>query len=255
MKTLAQAKTSGIVLRTTKYGESGIIATLLTRDFGRVSAIAQGVRSKNSKLRAGLQLFSYSEIVMYKAKHKNGLYHLDEMEILESFPALRSDLLKMAYATYFAEVVKDSANDDSPDEDVLSLMLNTLFAIDRGLCGFEKIKTVFEWRLAMILGYAPNLCGCAKCGNDQICSLSLAEGTSLCELCAKDVHGIASLSSTMQAIIGYIVSAENKKIFSFDANQSIIEYLSRVSERYLSLQLDREFKTLEYLKKVRQLDN
>ena len=250
---MALIKTSGIVLRTTKYGETGIIATLLTRDFGRVSAIAQGVRTKKSRLLSGLQLFSYSEIVRYKAKQKNGLYHLDEMEVLESFSATRCDLDKMAYATYFAEVVKDATSDEAPEDEVLSLVLNTLFAIDRGLCDYEKIKMVFEWRLAALLGYAPNLVGCAKCGNDKICGLSLTEGTAFCENCGKDKSDVAGLTSVMCSIIEYISAAEGKKIFSFDANESTINYLSQVSERYLSIQLDREFKTLDYLKKVRSL--
>ncbi len=250
---MSQVKTSGIVLRTTKYGETGLIATLLTRDFGRVSAIAQGVRTKKSRLLAGLQLFSYSEIVMYKAKQKNGLYHLDEMEVLEGFSGLRSDLDKMAYAVYFAEVVKDAANDEAPDDEILSLVLNTLFAVDRGLCGLEKIKTVFEWRLAAVLGYSPNLGGCLRCGKDEICGLSLAEGAAFCEDCGGDKPGVAKLTPGMCSIVEYITSAEGKRIFSFDANEKTINYLSQVSERYISVQLDREFKTLDYLKQVRSL--
>ncbi len=250
---MSQVKTSGIVLKTTKYGETGIIATLLTRDFGRVSAIAQGVRTKKSRLLSGLQLFAYSEIVMYKAKQKNGLYHLDEMDVLEGFSSLRCDLSKMAYATYFADCAKEAANEDSPDDEILSLVLNTLFATDRSLCDFEKIKTVFEWRLAAILGYAPNLCGCLKCGSDKIFGLSLREGTAFCENCGKDKQDIAKLTQGMCNIIEYITASDSKRIFSFDANENVINYLSRVSEGYLSTQLDHEFKTLDYLKKVRAL--
>ncbi len=246
-------KTSGIVLRTTKYGETGLIATLLTKDFGRVSAIAQGVRTKKSGLRAGLQLFSYSEIVMYKAKQKNGLYHLDEMEVLEGFSGIRSDLDKMAYATYFAEAAKEAANEDSPDDEILSLTLNTLFAVDRGLCDFEKIKTVFEWRLAAILGYAPSLDGCAACGAAEVMGLSVGGGTVFCEKCGADRSDIARLTPAMCSIVEYITAVDGKKIFSFETNENTIKYLSQVSERYLMVQLDKEFKTLGYLKKVRSL--
>ncbi len=250
---MSQVKTSGVVLRTTKYGDSGIIATLLTRDFGRVSAIAQGVRTKKSRLLSGLQQFAYSEIVMYKAKQKNGLYHLDEMEVLESFASVRSDLTKMAYATYIAEAVMVASNDDAPDDEALSLTLNTLFALDRDICDYEKIKTVFEWRLAAVLGYAPGLAECGKCGSKEVCGLSPADGTAFCEGCGEGRQGFLRLSPTMCEIINYITSVEAKRIFSFDASQSTINYLSQVGERYLSVQLDKEFKTLDYLKQVRSL--
>ncbi|MBR5155763.1 MAG: DNA repair protein RecO [Clostridia bacterium] len=251
---MALIKTSGIVLRTTKYGETSLIVTLLTRDFGKVSAIANGVRTKKSRLLAGLQLFAYSEIVMYKAKQKNGLYHLDEMNVLESFSGVRGALDKMAYATYFAEVANGALSEDSPDDEVLSLVLNTLYMVDRGLSDYEKIKTVFEWRLSAVLGYAPSVKICSGCQSKDVFGLALYDGTVFCEACAKDKQGsVARLSEGMCRIIEYITLAEGKKIFSFDANENTIKYLSQVSEAYISAQLDREFKTLDYLKKVRAL--
>lgn len=247
-------KTSGIVLKTTRYGETSLIVTLLTRDFGKVSAIANNARTNRSRMLAGLQLFAYSEIVMYKAKSKNGLYHLDEMNVLHGFDGIRTDLDKTAYASYFSEAALGAVAEDSPDEELLTLLLNSLFAIEKELCSFEKVKTVFEWRMAAELGYAPELERCGGCGaGDKIFGLSLSEGTVFCDTCQSSHQGVAKLSSGMLKIIGYIIGAEGKKIFSFDTNEKTISYLSRVSEAYLSAQLDREFKTLSYLKKVTAL--
>lgn len=247
-------KTSGIVLRTTKYGEKSLIVTLLTQDFGRVSAIANDVRTKKSRMIAGLQLFAYSEIVMYKAKSKNGLYHLDEMTLIEGFSPLRTDLDKMAYASYFAECANGATNEEGAEEDVLRLLLNTLFALSNDLCAYEKIKTVFEWRLAAISGYAPLLDSCGSCGaKEDLFGLSLTEGTMLCKSCGEGKAGTAELSGGMRKMVSYITSAEDKKIFSFDANEKSINYLSHVSESYIAQQLERDFKTLDYLKKVKTL--
>ncbi len=247
-------KTSGIVLKTTRYGETSLIVTLLTRDFGKVSAIANNARSNRSRMLAGLQLFAYSELVMYKAKSKNGLYHLDEMNVLESFDGIRLSLDKTAYASYFAEVAIGSVGEDAPDEEFLALLLNSLFALDNELSEPEKIKTVFEWRTAAALGYSPQLEKCGSCGCDNsVFGISLADGFVVCEDCAKGKDGVAKLSAGMLKVIDYISKADSKKIFSFDANKKTVEYLSRVSEAYIATQLDREFKTLGYLKKVRTL--
>lgn len=247
-------KTSGIVLKTTKYGDTSLIVTVLTRDFGKISAIAQGGRTNRSKMLAGLQLFSFSEIVMYKAKSKAGLYHLDEMTVSEGFSSIRADLDKMAYAAYFAEVCIGAATEDSDESEMLGLLLNTLYALDKELCDYEKIKTVFEWRLAAIEGYAPQLETCGGCGEDkELYGLSYKDGTVLCRKCADGAGGIAQLSTGMIKIIEYISGCEAKKLFAFEANQKTVNYLSRVSEGYISIQLDREFKTLDYLKNVRAL--
>lgn len=247
-------KTSGIVLKTTKYGDTSLIVTVLTRDFGKISAIAQGGRTNRSKMLAGLQLFSFSEIVMYKAKSKAGLYHLDEMTVSEGFSSIRADLDKMAYASYFADVCIGTATEDSDESEMLGLLLNTLYALDKDICDYEKIKTVFEWRLAAIEGYAPQLDACGCCGeNEEIYGLSCKEGSVFCKKCAMGLNGIAQLSSGMVKIIEYITGCEAKKIFAFETNQKTVNYLSRISEGYISIQLDREFKTLDYLKKVRAL--
>lgn len=247
-------KTSGIVLKTTRYGDTSLIVTVLTRDFGKISAIAQGGRTNRSRMLAGLQLFAFSEIVMYKAKSKAGLYHLDEMTVVEGFSSIRADLDKMAYAAYFAEVCIGAATEDSDEGEMLGLLLNTLYALDKSLCSFEKIKTVFEWRLAAIEGYTPQLEACGGCGDDgEVYGLSYKDGTVLCKKCAEGLSGIARLSEGMVRIIDYITGCDAKKIFAFEVNQKTVDYLSRVSEGYISVQLDREFKTLEYLKNVRAL--
>ena len=243
-------KTSGIVLKTTKYGESSLIVTILTRDFGRISAIANNVRTKKSALIGGLQLFAYSEIVTYKAKSKNGLYHLNEMNVLESFSGLRYDLDKMAYASYFAEVALSATGEESPDEEILRLLLNVLYALDRGLESPEKIKAVFLWRLAMESGFMPLLDGCAKCHSTDICAIDVAEGTALCENCKGENPG---LSPGLAKVINYISSADSKKLFSFSAGEESLAYISSLGDAYISAQLDREFKTLEYLRNIKKL--
>ena len=46
------ATTEGIVLHTIKYGESSVIATIYTRDFGRQSYLVNAAHGKHSKNKA-----------------------------------------------------------------------------------------------------------------------------------------------------------------------------------------------------------
>ncbi len=202
-------------------------------------------------MRMGLQLFAYSEIVVYEARSKTGLYKLNEATVLEAFPNIRFSLEKLAYASYFAEIANNAVGEDSPDEETLRLLLNSLFALERDLCSMEKIKTVYEWRIAAISGYEPQLADCCACGeSDNEMFLSLSEGRIFCSKCAADKSGCAKLTPVMRQILKYICEAESKKIFSFDTNEKTIEYLGVLGEQYIQLQLDKDFSTLEYLKKV-----
>lgn len=255
---LGLIKTAGIVTKEIKYGGSSKIITIITRDLGKISAIANNARSGKSHMLAGLQLFAFSEFVVFKSKGKNGLYKLDEVTVCESFANIRMSLEKLAYASYFAEVINFVSNEESPDEELLRLMLNMLFVLDCDLQPFEKIKTVFEWRLAADLGYAPLID--EKCANHTEAAhgtpemLSLSDGQVYCTSCAAQHGNTVRLSPSMLKTIDYICNSDSKKIFSFEAAEKNIEYLSRVSELYLEIQLEHKFGTLEYLKKVTALD-
>lgn len=244
-------KTAGIVTKTTKFSETSLIVTIITRDFGKISAIANNVRSSKSHMRMGLQLFAYSEIVVYEGRGKTGLYRLNEMSLLEGFRNIRTSLEKLAYASYFAEIANSAVTEDAPDEEALRLLLNSLFALDRDLCTAEKIKTVYEWRMAAVAGYEPQLETCSKCSEtEDNMFLSLTEGKIFCGKCGEAVSGCAKLSHSMRQLLTYICEAESKKIFSFEAGEKTVEYLGALGERYIQLQLDRSFSTLDYLKKV-----
>ena len=245
-------KTAGIVTKVTKYGDTSLIITAITKDFGKISAIAASVRTKNSRMRMGTQLFAYSEMVLYRGKSKNGLYSINEITAAETFSGICLSLDKLSYAAYFAEAASYAAAEEAPDEELLRLLLNVLYALDRELQPPEKIKTVFEWRLAQNAGYAPMLDRCGLCGReDSLAALSLDNAYAVCEECAAGTADSVRLSGGMMKIIDYICRADSKKIFSFDAAQSTVEYLSRVSEIYLSRRFEHEFASLEFLKKVK----
>lgn len=249
-------KTTGIVTKTTKYSENSLIVTIITKDLGRISAIAQNARTSKSRLAAGLQLFAYSEIVVYEGRTKTGLFKINEMNVIESFGNIRISLESLAYASYFAEVTNVVTVEGETDENALSLLLNCLFALDKSLCPPEKIKAVFQWRSAAISGYEPRIDACSKCGReDGEVFFDIFEGECFCPECKADRAGCAALSDGMRKTVRYISEAENKKIFSFDLGEKAIKYLGELGERYIEAQFDRNFSTLDYLKKVIGLNN
>ena len=124
------------------------------------------------------------------------------MNVLEGFSGLRTDLDKMAYAAYFAEAASGALAEDEFDDEVLRLILNTLYALEKDLCDYEKIKTVFEWRLAATVGYAPQMKNCGGCGcSENIFGLSLIDGTVFCRECLGEKTGVAELSGSMRKTI------------------------------------------------------
>ena len=101
---MAQYKTEAIILRCRKYKEADGLVTLLTKERGKVSAVAKSIYKPGSKLRGGVQPFSINEIMLNEGR--SSLHRLLQSQCLEMFLPLRQSYEAMAYAAYWAELLE-----------------------------------------------------------------------------------------------------------------------------------------------------
>lgn len=242
--------TRALVLRETKYNEADKMLTILTEDEGKQSASAKGVLGKSGKLSAACQLLAFSEMTLYESR---GRLYIREARTVEQFLGLREDISLLALGVYFAELLEAASDEDSPDGQVLSLGLNSLFALSRGLYEPRHIKSVFEMRLMCLSGFEPALDCCAVCGRPEPerPRLKALEGAIVCGGCSGEGYGGSlELSAPSLAALRHIVSAEPKRIFSFALDDAGERELARAAETYVKVQLDRGFSSLDYWKSV-----
>ena len=112
----------GLVLRETEYRDTDKLLTVLTRDAGKITLKARGVRSNRSKLKGACQILTYSEFTVNDAFH--GQYSIMEATSKQMFPGLRSDLELLSLASYFAQVAECVCQEDFSTPELLSLTLN-----------------------------------------------------------------------------------------------------------------------------------
>ena len=153
--------TKALVLRETAYKESDKILTLLTQEQGKLTASARGCRRKGSPLAAGSQLLVWSDFILYEYQ---GRWSVKEAEVEREFRGMREDLDKFALGCYFGEVTQTLALEGLPSPELLSLILNSLHALDRLDRPLALIKGGFELRAMCLAGYEPVLDACAVCG-------------------------------------------------------------------------------------------
>ncbi len=243
-------KTEGLVLRETEYKEADKLLTVLTKDRGKLTLRARGVRSKSSRLKGGCQLLAYSEFTVFENR---GMQLIDEAVPIMLFMPLRSDIEKLSLASYFAQVAEVLSQEDSPDPQLLSLCLNAIYA----LAELEKpqalVKAAFELRAACQAGYLPGLDGCSVCGNPEPDRFLVAAGAVQCAGCLSGEETGLRLpvhSGTLHAL-RYITSCDQKRLFSFQLSDDGLKELSDIAETYLLTQLERGFFTLDFYKSMR----
>ena len=244
--------TQGLVLRETAYKEADKILTVLTAEGGKRTVKARGCRRKSSPLAAAAQLLVYSDMTLFEYRDR---FTLSEAESIRQFWHMKSDMELLALGSYFAEVMEAVAVEGRPDPAGLSLILNSLHALDQLNRPQVLVKGAFELKLMSLEGYEPLLDACAVCGLPQPEEpmLHLTEGVLHCARCRGEVGAGTSLplEAGTLAAMRHVVYGDPKRLFSFQLEQKGLDCLARVCEGFLLAQLDRGFQTLDFYKRLK----
>lgn len=242
-------KTEGIVLRATEYKDTDKLLTVLTRDLGKITIRARGAKSQSSKLKAACQLLTFSEFTL---KEYQGRYTISEAVTKEIFPELQRDLELLSLASYFVQVCDMVAQEADPMPDLLSLLLNALYALSKLHKPQNMVKAVFELRTACIAGFSPDLRGCAICGREDPDRFNITQGVLQCSSCrSEDANGIRMpVSPGVLNAMRYICAADPKRLFSFQLSDESYTELNQITESFLTMRLERGFSALDFYKSL-----
>ena len=127
-------KTKGIVLRTTKYGETSLIVSIYTELFGIQSYLVKGVRQQ-SKRSSGKGIFfqpaAMLDMVVYHNEFKN-LNFIREYQWDYLYTDVLSDVIKNTVATFVVEVLTHSLKQPEANPALFYLASDTFKQLDNG---------------------------------------------------------------------------------------------------------------------------
>ena len=242
-------KIEGLVLRRTEYNDHDVLLTILSNRHGKITAKARGLKRKNSPLTAQCQLLAFAEFTLFEYK---GMYTINEAVTIELFHDLRRDLGKLSLGTYFAQAAEVVSQEDLPNPELQSLVLNCLYALSKLNEPELKVKAAFELRMACIAGFMPELTGCIGCGNQWPDRFDIKAGMAECAECrSPESDGIRMpISPAVLQAMRYICFCASRKIFGFTIPMDAMRQLADVTEAYLTTQLERGFSTLDFYKSI-----
>lgn len=241
-------KAEGIVLRARDYGEADKILTIYTREWGRVQAIAKGVRKVKSKNKGAVQPFTHSKFLIYKGK---SLDTVTQCQSINSFGAIRENLLKMAYASYIMELTDKLVIEKESNENIFILLLTTLFLMEE--IDLPVTAGVYRIRLLTLLGYKPYLDGCVNCGSsnsNDTYRLSPLLGGLLCASCQKEDEQALKISKGSIAILRQFLIMDVRKLHLLKINTQMFKEINNIFKKYMQFYLDYPLKSEEFLEQI-----
>lgn len=237
-----------LVLHRTYYGESDIILTLFTAEYGLQKGFARAARK--SRKRFGAVLDPFTQAIFQWKRGRGDFLLLQEAELLNSRFGLRGDLQRLALASYGVELVSLALEEGQPYRQIYELLCSFLDYLEQG--GDELIaRLLFELRLVYLLGYMPHLLHCSEClkiFDHEGIRFDANRGGSLCLDCAGlagveiDLGTVGSLARTLN------VSHTQFEGFSFGSKT--LQQAGLILAQVLQQTLPREPKSLKFLSQV-----
>lgn len=180
--------TLGVVLRATPLRESDLLVVLYTESHGRVSAVARGARRSQRRFAGCLSLLVLSRFQLGRPP-RGDLWSLESAELVESWNEVTGDVLAVAHASYYAEIVAGLLPADAPEPAVLELTLALWRALRDGPS--PGVLRWLELALLDVTGHAPAIERCAACGSSELAGAMFDPGRGgvLCARCAATSHG------------------------------------------------------------------
>ncbi len=172
-----------IVLRTQKLGEADRIITLLTREHGRVRAVAKGVRKTTSRLGSRVEPFMMVDVQLYAGRS------LDIITQVESIAAyghvIATDYPRYTAGTAMLETAERlTEGDREPAVQQFLLLAGGLRVLAGGEHQPALVLDAFLLRSLSTAGWAPSFRDCARCGAaGPHAAFAVAMGGSVCPLC------------------------------------------------------------------------
>ena len=245
---------SGLVASERDYGEQDRFISIITAEHGIIDLLVKGAKKITGRNNSSTGLFSYSKFCI---RERNGRRYLDSSEPIYVFYGLRLDLKKLALACYIAEAATYSLTIDNKNGgEIMKLILNSLYLLESDKRTPEFIKSAFEFRFAVELGFLPALIGCNECyiHNAPEMYFLADQGILLCEehfQLQPQKPGVRLTSGVLHAV-RHICLLPVNKIFSFKISESSQKILSVISQKYLLFHLapPHIFKTLSYYHEV-----
>ena len=248
-------KTTGFVLRALSYGESDLIVTFYSNDFGKLKGIAKGAKRSKKRFVNVFEPFSLTNFI-FTRQSRDMLAFIESCEIIDHYDVVRRDLEKTLIASYFIDLADHFSPEGKKNEKVFELLQTFLT-----LLGAEKASDAlvrfFEIRMLKLAGFEPTLDHCIMCKtevtNGSAYYFYAQEGGIKCAQCAKPGRYDQSISAgtVRTLLLGKDMDIDKIKLIAL--SDSLALECRNILSGFISHVLSREVKSLKVMEQVRKM--
>lgn len=235
-----------VVLRTQDLGEADRIVTLLTRSFGRVRAVAKGVRRVSSRFGARLEPFGVIDVQLHVGR---SLDIVTQVETLAPHGrSIGADYARYTAAMAMAETAERLTEvEREPAAQQYHLLVGGLHALAEGAHATTLVLDSYLLRALAVAGWAPSFADCARCGAPgPHRAFSVGHGGVMCVACRPP--GSAAPTPATVTLLGALLAGDWAQADASDPRQR--REASGLVAAYLQWHLERTVRSMRLVERA-----
>jgi DNA repair protein RecO (recombination protein O) len=254
---MTSVSTPAILLHRVDYGDYDLIITFFTRTDGKISTIAKSAKKSVKRFGGILQPFAILNIVCTESRGKQ-LPILQEVSLDVALPQLGTDIMKMAFASYWAEILKEWTEAGKQQIHLYQLLRYALIELDRGNISPPILSLSFQMKFLSLTGLTPHLENCNGCGRpvDQIkenrIAFDIKTGRLTCDHCRKDTAQRVYLSKGTIRQLQWMDRVPFNQVSRIRCLSQVEKEGQSFLEIFLPFHLGKKPRSLTFLEKIRR---
>ena len=244
-------KTPAVVLRQRRLGDVDKIITLYTANYGKLDAVAKGVRRMKSRLAGYVEPLGHGS---YLLAHGRNLDIITQAQSIETFRALRDDLGRLSRALYVAELVDRGTEERSENFALYRLLLDALRRLSQR-DDLDLVVRFFEMALLDQFGYRPELRQCIVCRRaleEETNAWAPGSGGIVCPRCRPGEAPLRPVSLNALKVLRLLQSGNFDEVARLRISPELAKELERHLRDAIHYALDRDVRSADFVETVRR---
>lgn len=247
-----------IILWKKEYGDNDLIIFLLAEGYGRITAIAKNAKKSVKRFGGVLELFTLIDAEL-KTTRNQAFYILSEVSLESPYERIRTNFLKTAHASYWAEILTGWIEEGHPQDEIFQLFRTALENLDKDRVPAETLGIIFQVKLLQLSGLSPDFSSCPACGeeiekiNEKKLLFDIKEGRTICGVCSAKCHDSKKLRISRGTIneLRWIQKNTCSMSMRLRLNHGSISESRAILERFLPFHMGKDINSLRFLNVLR----
>jgi len=232
------------------FGEADRILTILTERFGKIKAIAKGVRKIKSKMAGSLEPFMVLEMQLHEGKT---FFIVTGSIIQNEFPELHKNLSKTSQAFYIGEIADKLLQENQKVNNVFQIFCDALREIENS--GSDFLLRIYELRIIEAAGFKPEFYSCIHCKNEITPKDNYwdsIEGGIICGNCQQRFHHGKRISDDLIKVFRLIDKGQYEILKKIKLQKEIEAEAEVILKEYIESILEREIRSEKFMRMIKK---